>query len=162
MDNQRIITAGFIGGLVAGALNSIPFLNFINCFCCLGIMLGGAVALIYYDKTFAIQEYISPATAITVGIAAGLFGAFISLFMDWFIYLNFGHWEIKFIQRILENMDEVPPVLEEVMYELEKELESGFIWGSLLFRNLLIMPVFCLIGSLITRLIINKNRQPVA
>ncbi len=161
MDNQRIITAGFIGGLVAGALNSIPFLNFINCFCCLGIMLGGLVALVYYDKTFSVPEYISPAAAVTVGIAAGLFGAFISLFMDWVIYINFGHWEIEFMQRIFENMEEVPPVLEEVMYELEKELQSGFIWGSILFRNLIIMPVFCLIGALITRVVINKNRQPL-
>ena len=161
MDNQRIITAGFIGGLVAGALNSIPFLNFINCFCCLGIMLGGLVALIYYDKTFSVPEYISPAAAVTVGIAAGLFGAFISLFMDWVIYINFGHWEIEFMQRIFENMEVVPPVLEEVMYELEKELQSGFIWGSILFRNLIIMPVFCLIGALITRVVINKNRQPL-
>ena len=51
MDNQRIMAAGFVGGLVAAVLNSIPILNFINCFCCAGIMLGGAVALVYYDRS---------------------------------------------------------------------------------------------------------------
>jgi hypothetical protein len=158
MDNQRILAAGFVGGLVAGALNSIPILNFINCFCCAGIMLGGAVALIYYDRSFTIREYINPATTVTLGIAAGLFGAFISLGIDYVIYLNFGHWEIEFMYDIIDAMEEVPTAIEEMLYELEQELQDGFIWGSILLRNLLLMPIFCLIGALITRILINKNR----
>ena len=158
MDNQRLLTAGFVGGFVAAALNSIPFLNFINCFCCLGIMLGGAVALIYHDRSFQTKDYINPAMAVTIGITSGLFGAFISLFIDWFIYINYGHWEIEFMQQLIDNMEEVPPVLDEIFYELEEELKSGFLWGSIMLRNLLLMPVFCLVGSLITRVILNKNR----
>jgi hypothetical protein len=161
MDNQRIVAAGFVGGLVAAALNSIPFLNFINCFCCAGIMLGGAVALVYHDRSFAVREYINPATAVTIGITAGLFGAFISLGIDYIIYLNFGHWEIEFMYDILEAMEEVPPAIEDMLSELETELQAGFIWGSILFRNLLIMPLFCLIGALIVRVFINKNRTDI-
>ena len=161
MDNQRIISAGFVGGLVAGALNSIPILNFINCFCCAGIMLGGAVALIYYDRSFAIREYLPPATAVTIGIAAGLFGAFISLGIDYIIYINFGHWEIEFLYDLLDEMDEVPSALGEMLDELEQELQAGFIWGSILFRNLILMPIFCLIGAVVTRIYINKNREDV-
>jgi hypothetical protein len=161
MDNQRIIAAGFVGGLVAAALNSIPLLNFINCFCCAGIMFGGAVALVYHDRSYAVREYINPATAVTVGITAGLFGAFISLGIDYIIYLNFGHWEIEFMYDILEAMEEVPPAIEDMLSELETELQAGFIWGSILFRNLLIMPLFCLIGALIVRVFINKNRADI-
>jgi len=159
MDNQRILSAGFVGGLVAAALNSIPVLNFINCFCCAGIMLGGAVALFYYDRSFSIREYIPPATAVTVGITAGLFGAFISLGIDYIIFINFGHWEIEFLYDVLEAMEEVPSALEDMLYELEQELHGGFIWGSILLRNLFLMPIFCLIGSVIIRVYINKNRE---
>ena len=159
MDNQRIMAAGFVGGLVAAALNSIPILNFINCFCCAGIMLGGAVALVYHDRSYATREYIGQATAVTIGITTGLFGAFISLGIDYIIYLNFGHWQLEFMYDILESMDEVPTAIEDMIYELEQELEGGFIWGSTLFRNLLIMPVFCLFGALIIRVFINKNRE---
>jgi hypothetical protein len=159
MDNQRIMAAGFVGGLVAAALNSIPILNFINCFCCAGIMLGGAVALIYYDRSFTVREYINPATAVTVGITAGLFGAFISLGIDYVIYINFGHWELDFMYDILDAIEEVPPAIEEMLYELEQDLQAGFIWGSLLFRNLILMPIFCLIGAVIIRVFINKNRE---
>lgn len=158
MENQKVIMSGIIGGTATGALNSIPGLNFINCFCCLGIMLGGAVALLYYDRSFLMKDYISPALAVTLGITSGLFGAFFSLFFDWIIYLNFGYWELEFMQSIMDNMDQVPPVLDEIFYELEEELKVGFIWGSILLRNLLLMPVFCLIGSLITRVLLNKNR----
>ena len=139
-------------------MNSIPILNFINCFCCLGIMLGGAVALIYYDRSFEKPEYINPAIAVTIGITSGLFGAFISLFIDYIIYINFGHWEIEFMQDLLDNMEDVPPVLDDMFYELQEELQAGFLWGSILLRNLILMPVFCLFGSLITRVILNKNR----
>jgi len=48
-----------------------------------------------------------------------------------------------------------------MLYELEHELQAGFIWGSILFRNLILMPIFCLIGALITRVYINKNRVDV-
>ena len=158
MDNQKIIMAGIIGGVVAGTLNSIPVLNFINCFCCLGIMLGGAAAMIYYDRSFLAQDYINPALAVTLGITSGLIGAFASLFFDYIIYLNFGHWELAFMQDMMDNMDEIPAVLDELFYELENELKYGFIWGSILLRNLLLMPVFCLFGALITRVLLNKNR----
>ena len=151
--------AGIIGGVVAGALNSIPILNFINCFCCLGIMLGGAVALVYYDHSFLKRDYINPALAVTLGIASGLIGAFVSLFFDYLIYINYGHWELEFMQNLMDNMDEVPIMLDELFNELEDELRYGFIWGSILLRNLLLMPVFCLIGALITRVFLNKSRS---
>jgi hypothetical protein len=161
MDNQRIMAAGFVGGIVAAALNSIPILNFINCFCCAGIMLGGAVALIYYDRSFLTPEYVTQATVVTVGITTGLFAAFISLGLDYLIYLNFGHWEIDFLYGVLEGMDEIPTAIEEMMYQIEQELQGGFLWGSRIFRNLILMPIFCLIGAFITRIYINKNREDV-
>ena len=37
-----------IGGALIGIISAIPVINWINCFCCAGIMLGGAVALIYW------------------------------------------------------------------------------------------------------------------
>ena len=124
-------------------------------------MLGGAVALMYYDRSFSVREYVTPATAVTVGITAGLFAAFISLGIDYLIYINFGHWEIEFLYDVLEGMDEVPTAIEEMIYEIEQELQAGFIWGSILFRNLILMPVFCLIGAFLTRLYINKNREDI-
>jgi hypothetical protein len=60
---------------------------------------------------------------------------------------------------ILDAIEEVPPAIEEMLYELDQDLQAGFIWGSLLFRNLILMPIFCLIGAVIIRVFINKNRE---
>jgi hypothetical protein len=158
MENQRIIIAGIVGGSIAAIFYSIPFLNFVNCFCCIGIMTGGVVALYYFDRSLDSREYLSPAIAITLGIASGIIGAFISLVIEWFVYQNFGHWELELLQDMMNNMEEVPTYIEELMVEIESELQKGFNWGAILFRNLILMPVFCLIGSLIMRVLLNKNR----
>ena len=157
-ENERIIKAAMVGGVTAALFYSIPFLNFINCFCCVGIMAGGMFALYYYDKSLGMKEYLSTAIAVTIGIASGLLGAFISLMIEWFIYLRFGHWELEFLRNIINNMEEVPAYIEEMVGQIESELQMGFYWGAILFRNLLLMPIFCLFGSLIIRVFLNKNR----
>jgi len=160
MENQRIIISGLLGGTLAAILNSVPVLNFINCFCCLGIMLGGALALIYFDRSLAIREYLNPAIAVTIGITSGIIGAFISLGIEWIMFVNFGHWELELLQKMIENMEDIPEYFEKILIELENELHAGFRWTAILFRNLILMPIFCLFGSLITRTILNKNRIP--
>jgi uncharacterized membrane protein (DUF485 family) len=158
MENQRIITAAFGGGLVAALLSSVPYLNFINCFCCIGIALGGVVALLLYDRSTGSTHYINQAQTITLGISTGLIGAFLSLLIEWIVYRVYGHWDIRLIQSIMENMDEIPDYLEELRNELENQASQGFIWTATLFTNLVVYPIFCLIGSFVSRLILNKNR----
>ena len=157
-ENQRIITAAVVGGSLAAFFYSIPFINFINCFCCIGIMTGGMFALYFYDKSLGMKEYLTTAIAVTIGIASGLFGSFISLLIEWIIYLEFGHWELEFLQNIIDNMEEVPTYIENMVGQIENELQMRFYWGAILFRNLLLMPIFCLFGSLAIRVFLNKNR----
>ncbi len=103
MENQRLINSAIVGGTVSALLFSVPFINMINCFCCAGIMLGGAVALFYYDRSYEIREIISPATALTVGLVSGLAGAFISIFIDWLLFAMFGNWELELINILNES-----------------------------------------------------------
>ena len=58
----------------------------------------------------------------------------------------------------MDNMDEVPSFIEDMVSDIENELQMGFYWGAILFRNLLLMPIFCLLGALIMRVILNKDR----
>jgi hypothetical protein len=159
VDNQNIITAGIVGGAVAAILNSVPFLNFINCFCCVGIMIGGAISTLYYDKNFGDGLPINIALAVTLGIASGIIGAFFSLFIEWIIYANFGRWELEFLRKFAENIEELPAYLEELIFDMEEDWNAGFLWAAILLQNLILMPIFCLLGALITRVFINKNRM---
>ncbi len=157
MENRNILMSGLIGGFVTALFSSIPYLNLINCFCCIGIMLGGTTALLYYDHRTGSINYISSAQAITIGITAGLMGSFLSLLLSWIVYLKYGHWDIRLLQSMVENMEEVPEYLENAVRELENQASTGFRWASMLFSNLIMFPLFCLVGSLLTRLFLNKK-----
>lgn len=165
MDNQKLISAALVGGFVSAIFFAIPFLNMINCFCCIGIMAGGAVGLLYFDRTDNLHEYISQATAINVGLASGIAGAFIAVLIDLLIYSIFGDWELEFLHRMILTLEDVPEMtemLEDMVYEMEQETSRGMHMGRIMFeliRNLILLPIFSLIGSLILRVFLNKNRQ---
>ena len=157
MENQRIISAAVIGGITAALLSTTPVINLINCICCAGIIFGGALGLFYYARLNPDPELINPPTAVTIGIVTGLFGAFFALVLEYIFFEMFGPWQIEFARDILNQMDEVPAYLEEMLYDIENQISAGFNWGAVLLENLIIMPVFCLSGALIARLFINKN-----
>jgi hypothetical protein len=164
MENQKLINSAIVGGTVSALLFSIPFINIINCFCCTGIILGGAVALFYYDRSFDIKEIISPATALTIGLVSGLAAAFISIFINWLIFSVFGNWELELINILNENLGDMPEMAEsmdELIYEMESEVSKGYYFSRVLMelvRNLMLLPIFSVAGALIARLFINKNR----
>lgn len=165
MENQRLLNSAIVGGTVSALLFTVPFINLINCFCCAGIMIGGVIALIYYDQSFEIKEYISPAIALTVGLVSGIAGAFIAVFVDWIIFIVFGNWELELVKILNENLSEFPEMaeaMEEVLYEMEIEASKGFYIGRVLIeflRNIIIIPIFSVAGALIARLFLNKNRS---
>ena len=158
MDNQKIITAGVLGGTVTALFNSIPVLNFVNCLCCLGIMTGGGFAVFFYQRNYGNQEPISPALAVTLGLASGLFGAFLGTFLDWMFFDTYGNWIRSMMSNPDLQMAEGGDWLSELMFDVEMQLDAGFPVFSTLIRNLLILPLFCLFGALITRGILNRNK----
>lgn len=159
MDNQRLINAGILGGAVAALFNATPVLNLVNCFCCAGVLAGGAFGMLYYDRSQEEKLYFGPAQAITIGLVSGIFGAFFSLFIEWAIYLAFGDWQLDMVNKLIENMDEVPDYIYDLAQEMEDGLRHGFMWTFALIRNLLIMPVFCMGGALIMRTFLVRNRM---
>jgi hypothetical protein len=164
MENQKLINSAIVGGTVSALLFSVPFINIINCFCCAGIMLGGAVAVVYYDRSFENKEIISPASALTIGLVSGIAGAFISIFIDWIIFSMFGNWELELVNLLNESLADMPELAEtmdDLMYELEVEASKGFYFGRVLMelvRNLILLPIFSVAGALIARIFINKKR----
>jgi hypothetical protein len=149
MENRNIVQTAFIGGMMIALLGAIPFADACCCFFYLG---GGAVSLFLYNRYF-IHEHdeLTVALSILLGIATGLAGAILSLFVDWLTYLLFGYYEFEMAKQLIENMDEIPVYLEELITEFEKQKIHGFIWAGSLLTNLLVMPLFCIGGSLITR-----------
>ena len=102
-------------------------------------------------------EFITPPVAVTLGIVTGLFGAFFATGLEWVFFKIFGPWQIEFANSLMEKMDEVPVFLQEMLDDVETQMAKGFNWGSVLLENLIVLPVFCLVGAMIARVFINKK-----
>jgi hypothetical protein len=156
MENRNIIQTALISALLVSLLGAIPFADVC---CCLFYLAGGALSLILYNRYYMqSQEELSIALCIYLGITTGLMAAFLSLFFEWFIYLSFGYWEFELAKQMAEHMDEMPAFLEEMLAEFEKQQTHGFIWAGPLLTNLIVMPLFCIGGALITRVFLNNQK----
>lgn len=74
VEKPNKIQPALVGGLIVGLLWSIPFLNLINFCCCLGVMIGGAVATLMLVKRSPVLPVRSGDGA-AVGALAGVIGA---------------------------------------------------------------------------------------
>lgn len=156
MEKQHVYQAAIIGGFFAALTDSLPFLNLINCFCCLGITLGGALA-VRYLRQHANQAEFSRAELVHVGLLTGIFGAFASFFLNYLMFLLWGNWQIQWITNMMDKLDELPPLWEKLYEEIQKEEYQGFTGFAIFIRAMLLFPVFTTIGALIGHRIFSRT-----
>jgi hypothetical protein len=154
LDDQRVLTSALLGGTVAALLNSIPFLN---CLCCLGVMIGGGISVFYFQRTYGDNHLISPALAVNLGLTSGLIAAFLATGIDYAVFNTYGDWLRTLAQDPDMDLSDMPGWWEDILFTFEMQLDAGFPWFSNLIRNLLITPLFCLLGALATRGWLNRK-----
>lgn len=139
------------GGVIMALISSIPFLNFLNCLCCAGIMLGGFFAVFFYKNNFTPQT--PPYTSgecMTVGALAGVFGALIGTVLSAIFMAVMGDVMREFVLGFLERSDLNLP--QEFWDQMETVMSAEFSFFTLvteLLTNMLIYPLFGLLGGLI-------------
>lgn len=144
-----------IGGALIGIISTIPIVNFINCFCCAGVILGGVLAVHLYNKKLTGIELTS-SDGVTIGLMAGASGALISTILSSMITGGVKHQ----IEKILEYSSEMPPEVEDALLRVQ---EMGgdlfFVIVGLIF-SLVIFSIFGMIGGLIAVSIFKKKQLP--
>ena len=158
IDNQQMIQAAILGGIVAALTDALPFLNLINCLCCLGIAAGGVVAVLYLRSMNPGKIFIMP-EIIQIGLFSGLAGAFISFGFHYIIFQMIGNWQVEWISNMIEEMDEIPAVWEDLYTQLKSPEMQYFAGFSILIRSLIIFPVFTFLGALFTNRVLTKQQQ---
>ena len=148
-----------------GLISGIPFLNFVNCCCCAGILFGGFMAVFFYKNDLKPDmPPLSSSDALAVGVLAGLFGAIIASILEAVTMLTFGNLTggtivdmiLKFYDRT-GIRDQLPP---GALDELEAMRLARYT--PLLFvRSLVIHPVFGLLGGLIGYAVFKPKALPV-
>ena len=139
------------GGVIIGLISSIPFVSFINCFCCAGVLLGGFLSVMFYKNNFTPDT--PPFTSgdcLLVGLFAGIIGAVVSTALSLIFTLMFGNVAMEFFFNFLKNANiQLPPeVMDQMESALRARLSIAHILISFFFGGIIYM-IFGMLGGLI-------------
>jgi hypothetical protein len=146
------------GGIIMGVLSAVPILNFVNCLCCAGTMLGGFMAVYFYKKQLTAEmDAMTNSDGLGLGAFAGLFGAIASTILGGLIFLIVGDIASEMVLRILNSsgvLNNMPP---ESRAQMEQQMaQRGFSIVSVV-ANFIICPLFGLLGGLIGYAVFRKK-----
>jgi hypothetical protein len=140
------------GGVIIGVISGIPFLNFINCLCCAGVLLGGFLAVFFYKSELSEQTPLTTGDALSVGVLAGVFGAMISTLISALLIYTVGNLAGEAMYDLVEGLYDKMGVLEQMSADQLEQLEtmkaSELSLVSIL-SAFIIYPLFGLLGGLI-------------
>ena len=146
-----------LGGFIIGVISGIPGLSLLNCCCCAGILLGGAMSVYLYRQDFTNEmPPMESSDALILGIVAGIIGAISSTFLSSFVTLFFGQTEIRIMRNLLDMLENRGTIPQNLIDKLRDQIEPaikeggtiGGILRSLIF-DLIIYPIFSMLGGLI-------------
>ncbi len=155
-----------VAGFGAGVLQVVPI---IKSFSCLIIMpLAGIFALVLYQKSNKIITPISTQKAVVIGLMtgvfAGLFGTFFEILITFITKSNDLVYVVNDLYAFIEEFPVDQTVKSQVIELTESVVNSikttgfSFLYSfSVLVNNLIINPIFGLIGALIGLKFINSK-----
>ncbi|MBN2012416.1 hypothetical protein JW960_24015 [candidate division KSB1 bacterium] len=146
------LVPSLIGGAIIAGISAIPGLNFINCFCCAGIVIGGYFAVFFYVRNLPDDYPLTYSDGALLGILAGVFGAVLSTLLTLIIGFNID----QMMDQISQYMGKVPSDMENIM-ELLKENSNLFLMATLAM-GLVTDILFGLLGGIIGISILGKKR----
>jgi len=158
-----------IGTFVISAISVMPLLNFVNLFCCAGIIFGGAFGAMYYNKQLrgSNLQMTTKDGAIT-GLLSGILSAIIVTGINLLMVL---YSDINPVNEILEVVNtlnkDLPQEVYDQMKHFSEEIERYGYSPTLTFVsliiNIIIYPVFASIGGIIAALInISKSKSTIS
>lgn len=153
-----------IGGAVLGVLSAVPFVNALNCLCCLWVIAGGLLAAyLYQNKSPVPVQYGDGAVlGLLTGVVGAIVEAIISIPLQ-LLGLGLAAGAMQEYLRELESNPDVPPEFIEFLRSFMSDggiAATGIAYG-LLF-HLVIFAIFATIGAIIGVAIFQKRAQSAA
>lgn len=153
-EKPKILMPALFGGIITGVLSGIPFLNFINCLCCAGVLLGGFMAVFFYNKDLTPQS--PPLTSqdgLKLGALSGLFGAVIGVIvtalLDAILGNVAGQAMFDMVYKFYDSvgiLDQMPP---EAIDQMEQGMKGSAVSATNVIGSIILYPIFGLLGGLI-------------
>ncbi len=142
MNTRSFILSALIAGIVTGLLGNLPVLNFINCFICLWVWVGGFFAVFLYRRFQKGGTGLSAGQGAGLGAVTGLIGALFGTL----VYITTSALSMPLMNRLAEAFD----------LEGDLPFKSSGPWGILgpalvfLVLDLILYPAFGAVSGLIT------------
>jgi hypothetical protein len=164
MDKQpnRMIPVIY-GTFVMTSISILPFINFINLFFCSGIILGGIAGVFIYNKQLAGTDVkLTSKDGVMIGILCGILSGILVSSFNFIFMLISKHNPIDETMLLLKDFS-LPPEVTVQMNKFSDEFNQyGFsptISVVSLFSNLIIYPLFGMLGAVLGVSIIKKKNQ---
>lgn len=142
------------GGVIMGVISGIPFLNFVNCLCCAGVMLGGFMAVFFYRKDLRPTDPpVTNGDAVQLGALAGVFGALVGVVLSMVLHFALGGVENQAMSQMILSLydklgilDKMPP---EALEQMQDQMKMNALSAMSIIPPFIIDPLFGLIGGVI-------------
>ena len=139
------------GGLLIATVWSVPGLNFLNCLCCAGVLLGGFLSVLLYQKDVTPEmEPLSIEDCKNLGVYTGIIASVAGMAIQFIIQLVFGDIAIDMMMKLAERLRvDFSPEIYQMIEEARKQGPN--ILGSILAMFITVIPntVFAFLGALI-------------
>jgi hypothetical protein len=153
MNTRSYLWSVIIAGVVIGFLGNLPVLNFINCFLCIFVWIGGILAVWLYRRF----QHGAPGLTVGQGAGIGAIAGVIGVLVGMVVYAL-----TSFITM---------PMMVSMMraFQIEGNLPTtadnlGFTFGSTLFFfciDIILYPIFGALGGLLGAGVFWKEPQAV-
>jgi len=140
-----------------GVLGALPVVSAGNVCCCMWVILGGVLAAYVLQQNEAAP--ITTGDGATVGLLAGIVGAFVYLIISIPISFFIAPMERMLLQRMVERFGEMPPQFREFT---GRGVAQGLRLMISFAAYLLIGSAFSTIGGIIGQAIFQKKIPPGA
>ena len=142
------------GGIIMGVISGIPFLNFVNCFCCAGVLFGGFMAVFFYKKDLPVEGLqLTSSDGVQLGALAGVFGAIVGSVITGGLLLSMGNVAGEAMYKMIIGIYDSAGILDKMPPEAVEQMERGIMEGGFsvgkFFLGLVVDVVFGLLGGLI-------------
>lgn len=144
-----------VSSVIMVLLSSVPFLNLINTFCCMGIILGGFIGVTFYAKQVqGMNLALTQKDSILIGLLSGIIAAIVNTGVSVAISL---FSKINPMGEMMDMMSQLgtqmPPEAMQIMDKLSQEYTKYGYSPTLtiitLVMNIILFPLFGILGSFI-------------
>jgi len=153
-ERPGMVQPALIGGIAAGILTAVPF---VNCFCCLWIIGGAIVAAYLYNKRTSVP--LTPGDGAVLGILTGIAAAV----TDSIVSLPFERMNQEFVQRFMtqfsEFVEEMPSGWERWLDQRTGPMSPAWFLLGLL-SSAVIYAAFGALGGLIGASVVGRKKGP--